>query len=89
MQIFRQTKRLNIAYFSVADPDLGSGVFFIPGSGMGKNPDPVPGSEMNTPDNFSRGLEQKQFKVKNTEILRYGRRIFFTLNPGWKSSDPG
>ena len=38
---------------SVADLDPGSGVFFTPGSGMGKKS----GSWMNIPDNFSESLE--------------------------------
>jgi hypothetical protein len=39
-------------YTSVADPDLGSGALFFPGSGMENNPDP--GSGINIPDHILR-----------------------------------
>jgi hypothetical protein len=41
-------------YHSVADPDPGSGAFFLSSSGMEKNRDPDPG---NKPDHFSESLE--------------------------------
>jgi hypothetical protein len=40
---------------SVRDPDLGSGSFLIPGSGMGKKSKSVSG--MNIPDQISESLE--------------------------------
>jgi hypothetical protein len=74
---------------SVADPDPGSGVFL---PGMEKNPDPDLRSGMNIPVNFAGRLETV-FRVK---ILKFfdedpdpGSGIFFTLDPGWKISDPG
>jgi hypothetical protein len=62
---------------SVANPDLVSGAFLTPGSGirdgkksgsgMEKNPDP--GSGMNIPDHFSESLETV-FRAKNTSLMR-------------------
>jgi hypothetical protein len=46
-----------LLFISFADPDPGSGGFLTPGSGMGKNQDPDPGSWMNMQDNFSESLE--------------------------------
>ncbi len=40
---------------SVADPDLGSGAFLTPGSGMGNKPGF--GCGMNNPDHISESLE--------------------------------
>jgi hypothetical protein len=63
-----------------------------PGSGMGKNQDPDPGSGMYLPDHISESLETI-FWVK---ILKFfdtdadpDPGIFLTLDPGWKNSDPG
>jgi hypothetical protein len=56
-------------------------VFFIPGSGMGKNPDPGWASQII----FLK--DEKQcfgFKI-GTKILWCG--IFLTMDPGWKISE--
>jgi hypothetical protein len=73
---------------SVADPDSGSDVFLIPGSGMGKKSGS--GSGMNNRDPISESLETS-FGVK---ILKFfdadpGSGIFLTLDPGWKKFGSG
>jgi hypothetical protein len=60
---------------SVVDPDPGSGAFLTPGSAMGKNQDPIPGSGsgINIPNHISESLKTI-FWVK---ILK-----FFYADPG-------
>jgi hypothetical protein len=50
-----------------------------------KNQDPDPASGMNIPDHISESLET----IFGLKIIRCGSGIFFTLDPGWKNSDPG
>ncbi len=42
----------DMLFSSVADPDLGSGVFLTPGSGMVESQHPDPGSVMNNLDHI-------------------------------------
>jgi hypothetical protein len=55
-------------FYSVADPDSGSGVFFSPDQGSGLEKNQGPESGMNIPDHFSESLETV-FRVKTTKIL--------------------
>jgi hypothetical protein len=56
---------------SVADPDPGLFSFLIPGSGIGNNQDPDPGSgsEMNNLDHISESLKKQFFGLKNLSSL--------------------
>jgi hypothetical protein len=60
----------NSLYFSVADPDPGSGAFLTPGSGMGQKSrsgigkKSGSGSGMTNPDHISESLDKHFFGVK-------------------------
>jgi hypothetical protein len=72
---------------SVADPDLGSGAFLTPGSGIRewKNSDPGSGTGMNIQDHISESLES----IFWLQVLKFsdvepdpGSGNFLTLDPG-------
>jgi hypothetical protein len=50
---------------ATSSEDPGSGVFFIPGSGIRDGEKPDLGSDMNIPENFSESLETV-FWARNT-----------------------
>ncbi len=71
---------------SVADPDLGSGAFLTPGSGMGKKSGSGSGSGMNNPDHISESL-RTIFWVKINSLMRI--RDGKSSDLGWKTFGSG
>jgi hypothetical protein len=70
-------------FCSVADPDLGSGAFLTPGSGMGRKS--ASGSRMNNPNHIFYSLETF-FCCFGVKILKFLMRIW---DSGWREIGSG